>query len=399
MRAYRPLHRRIPTVNSRPLNRRTLLAAASAAVALEVAAGPARAFGVTRSERPRDGGRRAVHPQAEALRAALVGLPDDEATSAVVRAGGSDGRWEGSAGVREVRRQSPAIADGLFRAGSVTKVVTAALVLRLAADGALGLDRPVQRYLPGLLPPEFEPVAVRQLLNHTSGIQAGDGFGEAWEQQYAHRFDTLAPETVVASGVAKGPEFGPGERQHYLNINYTVLAMLVEKVTGRPYEEGAARYVLRPAGMRHTSFPGTDPRIHGPHNRGYQLLAGERVDVTDWNVCDRWAAGDMISTVDDLERLLTALFRGAVVPRPQLREMFTLPEGLTEATKSAGLERFEVHGREVWGKSGARPGYNTAVVATRDLSRTVVYSVTGTDAHANGQPVALRFGFPAFRQE
>ncbi|MEW1722723.1 serine hydrolase domain-containing protein [Streptomyces sp. NPDC093109] len=391
-------------MNSRPLERRTLLAAASAVVALGVSAGTAGAAGAAGAAGPAgtaraSGPTRPEHPQAAALRAALDGLPDGEATSAVVRAGGSDGWWEGSAGVREVRRRSPALADGRFRAGSVTKVVTASLVLRLVAEGALDLGRPVQRYLPGLLPPEFEPVSVRQLLNHTSGIQAGDGFGEAWEELYAHRFDTLRPEDVVASGMAKGPEFQPGEQQHYLNVNYTVLAMLVEKVTGRPFAEGAARYVLRPAGMRHTSFPGTDPRIHGPHNRGYQLVDGERVDVTDWNVCDRWAAGDMISTIDDLERLLTALFRGRVVPRPQLREMFTLPEGLTGATKSAGLERFEVHGREVWGKSGARPGYNTAIVATRDLARTVVYSVTGTDAHANGLPVALRFGFPAFRQE
>lgn len=407
------------TVSS--LNHRAALAAATAVVALVASTGPALAesgqgdpgrlalgqgsfaqggFGQGGFAQGRTVGgavaRVAEHPQADALRAALVGLPDGEATSAVVRAGGSDGRWEGSAGVRDIRSQAPAVTDGRFRAGSVTKVVTAALVLRLAADGEIDLDRPVQRYLPGLLTSEFEPVSVRQLLNHTSGIQGGDGFGDSWEEQYAHRFDTLKPEDVVASGVAKGPEFGPGKQQHYLNVNYTILAMLVEKVTGKTYEEGAARYVLRPAGMRHTSFPGTDPRIHGPHNRGYQLVDGKRVDVTEWNVSDRWAAGDMISTLDDLERLMTSLFRGEIVPRPQLEEMFTVPEGITGATKTAGLERFEVNGVEVWGKTGARPGYNTVLVATRDLSRTVVYTVTGTDAHAQGAAIGQRFAFPAF---
>ncbi|MER7997823.1 serine hydrolase domain-containing protein [Streptomyces sp. NPDC095613] len=384
-----------------PFNRRAVLVTVSAVLALGVGAGSAVAL--PRQERvPGAGGgavsRVAEHPRAEALRAALVGLPDGEATSAVVRAGGRDGRWEGSAGVRETGSQDPAVADGRFRAGSVTKVVTAALVLRLAADGKVNLDRPVQSYLPGLLTPEFEPVSVRQLLNHTSGIQPGDGFGDSWEEQYAHRFDTLNPEDVVAAGVVKGPEFSPGTRQHYLNVNYTILAMLVEKVTGRTYEEGAARYVLGPAGMRRTSFPGTDPRLHGPHNRGYQLVDGKLVDVTEWNVSDRWAAGDMISTMDDLERLMTSLFRGGIVPRPQLEEMFTLPAGVAGATKSAGLERFEIDGVEVWGKTGARPGYNTAVVATRDLSRTVVYSVTGTDAHAQGLRIGQRFGFPAFLQ-
>ncbi|MEU5403054.1 serine hydrolase domain-containing protein [Streptomyces sp. NPDC005963] len=380
-----------------PLHRRALLTAVSAVVVLGVTAGPVLA-GPAASQVPGvSQARAAEHPQAQALQAALRGLPDGEATSAVVRAGGRDGRWEGSAGVREVRHHSPALTHGRFRAGSVTKVVTAALVLRLAADGKINLDRPVQRYLPGLLTPEFQPVSVRQLLNHTSGIQPPAVAGGSWAEQYAHRFDTVDPEAVVAAGIARGPEFAPGTRQHYLNVNYTILAMLVEKVTGRSYEEGAARHVFRPAGMRNSSFPGTDPRIHGPHNRGYQLVDGQRVDVTDWNVADRWAAGDMISTLDDLERLLTALFRGEVVPQQQLKEMFTVPQGIAGATRSAGLERFTVDGVEIWGKTGARPGYNTAIAATRGLSRTVVYSVTGTDAGAQGLAVGQRFAFPAFR--
>ncbi|MFI1394664.1 serine hydrolase domain-containing protein [Streptomyces sp. NPDC020681] len=336
-----------------------------------------------------------THPQADELRAALAGLPDDFATSAVLHAGGHDGRWEGSAGVRDVRTQRPVLADGRVRAGSVTKVVTASVVLRLAADGKVGLDAPVQRYLPGLLTAEFEPVTVRQLLNHTSGIQNGNGWGETFEEQYAHRFDTLTPEDDVATAVAKGPEFRPGERQHYLNINYTILAMLVEKVTGRSFESEAARLVFRPAGMRHSYFPGTELGIRGPHNRGYQAIDGKLVDVTVWTVADRWAAGDMISTVGDMERLMTALFRGRIVPGPQLEEMFTLPAGVPGATRSAGLERLQADGIEVWGKTGSRPGYNTAIAATRDLSRTVVYAVTATDAKNVGGATAARFGIPA----
>ncbi|WP_329023827.1 serine hydrolase domain-containing protein [Streptomyces sp. NBC_00690] len=380
-----------------PLHRRALLAAVSTVVALGVTAGAAFASPATTQVPGVSQARAAEHPQAQALQAALRGLPDGEATSAVVRAGGRDGRWEGSAGVREVRHNSPALTHGRFRAGSTTKVVTAALVLRLVADGKINLDRPVQRYLPGLLTPEFQPVTVRQLLNHTSGIQPAAVADVSWEEQYARRLDIVEPEVVVAAGIARGPEFAPGTQQHYLNINYTILAMLVEKVTGRSFEEGAARHVFRPAGMRNSSFPGTDSRINGPHNRGYQLVDGQRVDVTEWNVADRWAAGDMISTLDDLERLLTALFRGKVVPQQQLKEMFTVPRDIAGANKSAGLERFMVDGVEVWGKTGARPGYNTVIAATRGLTRTVVYSVTGTDAHGQGHAVGQRFAFPAFR--
>ncbi|MEU5662240.1 serine hydrolase domain-containing protein [Streptomyces longwoodensis] len=341
-------------------------------------------------------------PDAAALRAALAGLPDDDATAALVRVGGDDGRWRGSAGVHDLASGRPADPRARFRAGSTTKVVTAAAVLRLAADGRIDLDAPVQHYLPDLLGPAFRPVTVRQLLNHTSGIPAGDGLGDSFEELYAHRFEQLDPRQVVASAVAKGPEFDPGTRQHYLNINYTVLGLLVEEVTGRPYASAATALVLRPAGMRDTSFPGTDPRIRGPHNHGYQKVlradgTAEFVDVTEWVPADE-AAGGMISTTADLERLLTRLFRGELVPAPQLEEMFTVPADVPGASYSAGLQRFEHEGRVYWLKSGARYGYSTVLAATRDLSRTLVFSVNSTDAKGEGMnPVAQRIALAALR--
>ncbi|MER5752842.1 serine hydrolase domain-containing protein [Streptomyces sp. NPDC002088] len=339
----------------------------------------------------------------EALSAALAGLPDTDATAALVRVGGADGSWRGSAGVHDLASGAAADPDARFRAGSTTKVVTAAAVLRLAADRKIDLSKPVQHYLPGLLGKDFRPITVRQLLNHTSGIPAGDGLGNTFEELYAHRFDTLTPQQVVASAAAKGPEFCPGKRQHYLNINYTILGLLIEKVTGQPYATAATRLVLAPAGMRDTYFPGTDPRIIGPHNHGYQVVkkadeTTEFVDVTEWNQADRFAAGDMISTTADLERLLTSLFRGRIVPQPQLREMFTVPAGIDGATYSAGLQRFEFEGKVYWLKTGGRYGYNAVIAGTRDLSRTLVYSVNSTDAKSEDMnPVAQRIAMAALK--
>ncbi|MGW6013144.1 serine hydrolase domain-containing protein [Streptomyces sp. NPDC055210] len=372
----------------------TALAASPPTASVRQAAGP--------DAGERDTGRPgAVDPATgRALRAALAGLPDDDATAALVRVSGTDGVWRGSAGVHDLPSGREALADGRFRAGSTTKVVTAAVVLQLAAEGRVDLDGHVQTYLPSLLPKTFEPITVRQLLTFTSGLKPGSSLGDVDGEGYERRYETLTPEEVVAASVAQGPAFRPGERQNYSNIDYTVLGLLVEKVTGDSYEHQATVRVLRPAGMRHTSFPGgPDPRIHGPHNRGYQLLAdGRLVDATEWNMSDRWAAGDMISTTADLERLLHALFRGRLVPRPLLdKEMFTLPD-VPGATMSAGLQRFDLgNGTILWLKSGARPGYGTLVAATRDLSRTLVYSVNATDAKSEDMnPVAERIVRAAF---
>ncbi|MBT2509693.1 beta-lactamase family protein [Streptomyces sp. ISL-98] len=387
---------------TRPIATALLLSLAAAPLATAPAA-PAFAFAESPSAVATAHG-----PNTDALRKAIAGLPDEDATAALVRVAGTDGTWRGSAGVADLATGGKAIDDGRFRAGSVTKVFTAAVVLQLAAERKVNLNRPVQTYLPGLLPRTFKPVTVRQLLNHTSGIQAADGPGDTFEELYAHRFDTVDPRDQIANAAAKGPEFKPGTKQHYLNINYTVLGLLIEKLTHTSYEQAVGDRILAPLALRHTSFPGSDPKIHGPHNRGYQRVekadgTAELRDVTEWNSSDRWAAGDIVSTTANLERFTLALFRGRVVPQAQLEEMFTVPkvkdaESGEDAQLTAGLSRLVLpDGTVAWGKTGGRYGYNTAIGGTRDVSRTLVYCVNATDAKGEGMnPVALDIVFAAF---
>ncbi|MCK8433589.1 beta-lactamase family protein [Streptomyces sp. D2-8] len=325
-----------------------------------------------------------------ALEAAIAGLPTSDATAALVRVGGTEGSWHGSSGVHDLRTGRPADPAGRFRAGSVTKVFTAAVALQLAEEGRLDLDRSARSYLPELIPASYGGVTVRQLLNHTHGIPAPDFPGTTVEEWYANRFRVHDPRDMVRSATSKKPEFAPGERQHYLNIGYTVAGLVIERATRDSYERQLARRVLGPLGLRGTSFPGTNPRIAGPHNHGYQTMrlddgtTGLR-DVSAWGSTDAWAAGNIVSTTADLERFTGALFRGRIVRGPLLQEMFTLPE-VTDfrtgkpAAYSAGLSMKVLGGREVWGKTGGRWGYNAAIASTRDGSRTLVYSVNSTDA-------------------
>ncbi|MFD5727978.1 serine hydrolase domain-containing protein [Streptomyces sp. NPDC058368] len=389
--------------------RRTVLAAALVAGLSAGAAGPALATGTpAHATAPAAAG-----TDTGALRDLIAGLPDEGATAALIRLGGTEGAWQGSAGVHDLVTKRPADPDARFRAGSVTKVFTAATVLQLAAERRLSLDRPVRSYLPELIPAAYGAVTVRQLLNHTSGLPSADYPGDTVEEWYANRFHRFDAREMVASATAKKPEFPAGTRQHYLNINSTVAGLLIEKVTGHSYETEVSRRILAPLGLRDTSFPGSDPRIHGPHNHGYQRMKqadGTTVlrDVSVWSPTDGWAAGDIISTTADLERFLTALFRGRVVRGPLLEEMFTLPDpsvrdfvtGRAPAF-SAGLSTWTLGGRQVWGKTGGRWGYNSGIGATRDLSRTLVYSINSTDAKAEGENalvmgvVSTVFGAPS----
>ncbi|MGA4955653.1 serine hydrolase [Streptomyces lavendulocolor] len=390
---------------------RTLLAAA---LVLGTAAGPLTSPAAARSPLPAAAPASRVSPaspvspapagpDAGALRAALTGLPGTHATAALVRVGGTGGSWRGSAGVHDLRGGRPADPDARFRAGSVTKVFTAAVVLQLAGEGRVRLDGYVREYLPDLIPAAYGRVTVRQLLDHTHGMPNADAPGGDVHDWYARRLDVHDPRAAVASATAKERVAPPGEVQRYGNIGYTVAGLLIERVTGDTYENQVTRRILRPLGLRGTYLPGASPRIRGPHNHGYQVFpmpdgSTELRDATVWGVTDTWAAGALISTTADLERFMRALFRGEVVRGPLLEEMFTVPAGVPGATMSAGLQRYEVgDGRVLWLKSGARWGYSTMIAATRDLSRTLVYSVNSTDAKGKeGNPVTERITRAAF---
>ncbi|MGW2846206.1 serine hydrolase domain-containing protein [Streptomyces sp. NPDC001274] len=391
------------------MNARMSRTAVAAALALGIAAGPAVPALAAPGAPPAAGAtaQRAVTgraPDAGALRSALAGLPRDDATAALVRVSGTGGSWRGSAGVHDLASGRPADPGGRFRAGSVTKVFTAAVVLQMAGEGRIGLDAPVRRYLPDLIPATYGAVTVRQLLDHTSGIPSV-GDGGTLEDWYAHRFDRRDPVRTVREATSHEPDFAPGTQQHYDNIGYTVAGLLIERVTGEAYAAQVSRRILEPLRLRDTYFPGADPTIRGPHNHGYQVFgAGDLRDVTVWGVTDAWAAGDLISTTADLERFTRALFGGRVVRGPLLEAMFTLPgDAVREygtgkpAAYGAGLSVMRLGGRDVWGKTGGRWGYNTVIAATRDLSRTLVYSVNSTDAKGEGMnPTALGIVVAAF---
>ncbi|MEV7287467.1 serine hydrolase domain-containing protein [Streptomyces sp. NPDC093252] len=382
-----------------PRRRSAVVAVAASALALTLGAGATATPAAARPAVPQCAASADRGPDIAGLTRELAALPDAVATAATLRLDG-DCAWSEADGLRNVRTGAPALENGRFRAGSVTKVVTAAVVLRLVAEGRIDLDGTVQEYLPGLLTEDFGPITVRQLLNYTSGLRAGAAQpGGSVDESYPHRFETVTPEEVVAASVAAGPEAPAGWVQRYGNISYTVLGMVVEEVTGQSYARLAERLVFRPLGMRHSSFPaGTDPRVPGPHNRGYDVIDGKLTDVTEWNMADRWAAGDLISTAADLERLIEGLFGGRLLPEPLLDQMLTVPE-VEQGTARYGMafERLPVGKVEYWVKSGSRPGYATAVVATRDLSRTFVYSVNATDAKDDSGAVPQRFGLPALR--
>jgi len=327
------------------------------------------------------------------LTAAIAGLPNDEVSGALVQIRGRAGAWSGTSGIAELGSPAPPRLDGRFRVGSMTKTFTAVVTLQLAAERRLDLGRPVQHYLPGLLPAGYPPIPVRTLLNWTSGINglAVNSKDPAWFLE--HRYDHYEPGSQLDLG--KPLAFPPGTAQRYGNADYILAGLLIEKVTGNRWADEVTRRIIRPLHLTGTSVPGEDPRIPGPHARGYEATADGWIDVTEADPSLQWSAASLISTAPDLDRFMIALFRGRLLPRRQLNEMFTVPDVKIfgtdqQAVYSAGLTRFQFGDLTIWAKSGDRPGYNNGMGATRDLSRRLVYSVNTLHMGGADQPGIAR---------
>ncbi|MEL5953422.1 serine hydrolase domain-containing protein [Streptomyces sp. CLV115] len=283
----------------------------------------------------------------------------------------------------------PVTADAHFRIGSVTKAFTNTVVLQLVAEHRIGLDTPARRYVPEVLPKAFHRVTVRQLLDHTSGLPKpaptpGPADGPGWQLRSVTPKDFLRDSFAEATGAPPAP----GSVQQYNGLNSFVLGLIVEKVTGRSYTDELERRIIGPLRLRHTGLPAPDdPTIPSPHAQVY--VDGQ--DVTEQSPYP-WAEGGMISTAADQDRFVTALFRGRLLPPAQQRLVFAVPRAKNAATNAncpgpkacysiGGLMRHRLSdGRDVWGKTGSRPGWDNGFFATRDLGHRLVYSLNPTGA-------------------
>ncbi|AXB45962.1 serine hydrolase domain-containing protein [Amycolatopsis albispora] len=254
-----------------------------------------------------------------------------------------------------------------FRTASITKSFTATVLLQLVAEGELGLDDPVERWLPGVLPDRG--VTVRQLLDHTSRVYDPASTPEFFAPYLEHQDwgHVITPAEVIRRAVAHGPYPEPA----YSNTNYLLAGLVVERVTGHDFGTELRNRILAPLRLHHTELPLTDPRLHGPHLHGYNLA---REDHTTFSPSYDWTAGAIVSTVDDVAKFQRALLGGELLP-PELTAL-----GL-------GLEPFalpcEGGTQRVQGSQGSGPGYFSFAYTSEDRSRQIVVVLNSYDLGAD----------------
>jgi D-alanyl-D-alanine carboxypeptidase len=306
-------------------------------------------------------------------------------------------------------------ADMRHRVGSITKTFTAAAVLQQVERGQIGLDAPIGRYLPHLVPGERgDAITVRMLINHTSGLaeylphaypslEAFPSLAETTPESLdANRFTRFHPTELIEMGVGAPAVGTPGGTPGvYSNTNYQLLCQLLERVTGTSAEECITRNVIERAGLRDTELA-TGPQVSGPHSHMYEAWFGMIEPPRDFSIYDMsWVgpAASLISTVADLNRFYGLLLASEIVNGASLAQMQrTVPVISFEGKKidyGLGLHKMEVPGHGTfWGHDGTVWGAGAMSMIRADGKRQMSIAVNlmrwnKLDSSGKPQPHAI----------
>jgi CubicO group peptidase (beta-lactamase class C family) len=289
-------------------------------------------------------------------------------------------------GLADVKRKLPLTPDHVFRIGSVTKQFTAAAILMLADAGKLALSDDVRKYVPAY-PAKAAPVTLAHLLTHTGGVPNytdQEAFRKLVAKDASH-------DELLATFKELPLEFTPGDRWRYSNSGYYLLGMVIEKVTGKPYAQFVAERLFQPLGMSHTAY-GDTPGMPV----GYQRAGGEFDPAAPLSMKVPFAAGALVSTVDDLGRWDRAIRDGKLLKPASWAQSFTAaPLNHGPAHYGFGWAVGELQGRRMVSHGGGIPGFNSAIVRLPEDGVVVVVLCNSLPAPVFPEELALQLAAAA----
>lgn len=304
------------------------------------------------------------------------------APGAVLSVRGPGWRYAKAAGTADPDSGTPIACSMPFQIGSNTKMMTAAVLLQLQEEGKLSVDDLLAAHLPDIARkiPNGQSMTLRHLAQHTSGVfsytdNAPDGTaglmeGDIDNPEALRR--KLEPLEMIDFVIEHGqPGFLPGEEGawSYSNTGYVLLGMVIEKIEALPLGKSFEKRIFSPLNMSDTYFWNDIPKPEFGLPRSYLAVPFD-YETTDWNMSQGWAAGAVISTVEDMHVFIEALVGGQLFESPRtlsLMKETVVTTYLAPLGYGLGLA---LKGENLWGHGGQTLGFESEVAAyaDRDLS-------------------------------
>ena len=243
--------------------------------------------------------------------------------------------------------KKPLTAANRFRIGSITKMFTAAMILQLVEEKKLKLTDPLDKFFPQVA--NSNKITIQQILSHRSGIH--DSIIDP-KFRMASKTEPVSREELLAI-VAKGtPDFEPDTKALYSNSGYFLLGMILEKVTGKSYEENLKKRIASKIGLRDTYTATGNIDVSKNEALTYMNFGDGWKPVPETHPSNLFGAGAIISTPYDLARFIEALFDGKIVSRQSLELMRTMRD-----REGIGMEPFTWGDKTFYGHTGGGDNY------------------------------------------
>jgi CubicO group peptidase (beta-lactamase class C family) len=275
-------------------------------------------------------------------------------------------------GAADAARGRPVSATSAYRIASITKMFTAVSIMQLIERGRLHLDDRLDRYLPWA--PHSGDVTIEQLLTHSSGIP------DFWDLAVARHWTARAvtPREIVETISHRPLAFKPGSSSAYSNTEYTLLGLVVERVSAMPLSAYEKAHIFVPAHMMQTAQGRAAP--------GTTLAAPSGSDLTAFDPSWWYGSGDLVSTAADLARFDIALFEGTIVTPKTFEQMQRV--GMVQYGHGLGLDSIRFSSKTLFGRPGGIPGYGSIDMFV-PADRNAVVALGGGDFDWGGVLVPL----------
>ena len=236
--------------------------------------------------------------------------------------------------------KKPITATTRFRIGSITKMFTAALIFQLVEEKKLKLTDTLDRFSPQI--PNAGKITIAQILAHRSGIH---DFTEDRDFQ-SLRLNPATRDELIAR-IAKGkPDFEPDAKYSYSNSGYVLLGYIVEKVTGKSYEENLRKRITGKINLKDTYLGSGFTEAGKNESFSYRYVRDwERQPEVHLSVA--FGSGAVISTPNDLVKFIQALFNGKIISKESLAAMKPIKDDY-----GMGMEKFTYNGKIFYGHTG-----------------------------------------------
>jgi len=237
-------------------------------------------------------------------------------SASVLVAKDGDILYNGSVGQRNKTENLPVTKETIFTTGSLTKQFTATAILKLQEEGKLSVNDSISKYLEKV-PKDKQNITIHQLLTHSSGVIGNIGYGVD--------FVPISKEEFLGEFYNSLLDYEPGKQYSYSNVGYSVLAIIIEKITQTDYETYLQENLFQKAGMKHTGYliPKWDATqvAHGykcGEDWGTHLLKWHKdSNQISWHLKGN---GGLLSNPTDLYKWYIALKENKIISKKSLEE-------------------------------------------------------------------------------